>query len=96
MKAGYVYLVANHRRGQTYLGVTSDLARRAWQHRNKVVDGHSKEKDCTLLVWYARFDDIQDARACEHRMKKWHRAWKLRLIEENNPSWDDLFDEICS
>jgi putative endonuclease len=90
MKSGCVYLMANHRRGQTYLGVTSDLPQRAWQHRNRLVDGHSKKKGCTLLVWYAYFDDLQDARAQEYRMKKWKRGWKLRLIEETNPEWNDL------
>jgi putative endonuclease len=70
MKAGYVYLMANHRRGQTYLGVTSNLVQRAWQHRNKVIDGHSKSKGCVLLAWYECFDDLQEARACEYRMKK--------------------------
>ena len=70
MKAGCVYLMANHRRGQTYLGVTSDLPRRAWQHRSGVIDGHSRNKSCALLVWCEYFDDLQDARACEYRMKK--------------------------
>ncbi len=87
MKPGRVYLMANHRRGRTHLGVTSDLPRRVWQHRNSVIDGHSKEKGCILLVWFEGYDDLQEARACELRMKKWHRAWKLRLIEERNPEW---------
>ena len=91
MKSGWVYLMANHRRGQTYLGVTSDLVQRTWQHRNGMVDGHSKDKACVLLVWFERFDDLQEARACEYRMKKWKRAWKMRLIEERNPGWSDLY-----
>jgi putative endonuclease len=94
MKSGCVYLMANHRRGQTYLGVTSDLSRRAWQHRNGIIAGHSRKKGCTLLVWYTYFDDLQDARAQEWRMKKWKRAWKLRLIEEGNPDWNDLYDTL--
>ena len=73
MKPGYVYLMANHRRGQTYLGVTSNLPQRAYQHRNQQVDGHSKKKGCVLLVWYEMFDDLQEARARELRMKKWKR-----------------------
>lgn len=96
MKAGWTYMMANHRRGQTYLGVTSDLRQRTWQHRNRLIDGHSAAKACVLLVWYEHFDDLQDARACEYRMKKWKRAWKLRLIEERNPDWRDLFDEILA
>ena len=94
MKSGCVYLMANHRRGQTYLGVTSNLPQRAYQHRNKLIDGHSKEKNCTLLVWFEHFDDLQDARASEYRMKKWKRAWKIKLIEERNPDWRDLYDDI--
>ena len=94
MKPGWVYMMANHRRGQTYLGVTSDLPRRVWQHRNKVVEGHSKEKGCVRLVWYKSFDDLQEARAQEWRMKKWKRSWKLRLIEQDNPEWQDLNDTL--
>ena len=94
MKAGYVYLMADHRRGQTYLGVTSNLPQRAHQHRNRLVDGHSKRKDCVLLVWYASFDDLQEARALEWRIKKWKRPWKLRLIEENNPEWRDWYETL--
>jgi len=94
MKAGCVYLMANHRRGQTYLGVTSNLPQRAYQHRNRLVDGHSKDKDCILLVWYACYDDLQEARAFEFRMKKWKRPWKLRVIEERNPEWGELYDEL--
>ena len=94
MKSGCVYLMANHRRGQTYLGVTSNLRQRAHQHRHGLVDGHSKEKGCVLLVCYEYFDDLQEARATEFRMKKWKRAWKLRLIEQRNPDWRDLYDDI--
>ena len=96
MKSGWVYLMANHRRGQTYLGVTSNLAQRAWQHRNRVVEGHSQDKGCVLLVWYEGFDDLQEARAREYRMKKWKRAWKLRLVEERNPEWRDLYESITA
>ena len=96
MKPGTVYLMANHRRGQTYLGVTSNLPGRAYQHRNRLIDGHSKDKGCVLLVWHLQFDDLQEARACEFRMKKWKRAWKLRIIEEQNPGWRDLYDEILA
>ena len=73
-----------------------NLPQRVWQHLNRVVEGHSKDKGCVLLVWYEHFDDLQDARACEYRMKKWKRAWKLRLIEERNPEWRDLYAEVCA
>ena len=96
MKSGCVYLMANHRRGQTYLGVTSNLPQRAYQHRNRLIEGHSMEKGCVLLGWHLQFDDLQEARACEFRMKKWKRSWKLRIIEEQNPDWRDLYDEILA
>ena len=70
MKPDWVYLMANHRRGRTYLGVTINLVQRAYQHRNRLIDGHSRERGCLLLVWYQHFDDLQEARACELRMKK--------------------------
>ncbi|RJF90438.1 GIY-YIG nuclease family protein [Sphingomonas cavernae] len=83
--------MASKRNGTLYLGVTSNLAQRVYQHRNRLIDGFSKEYSCTRLVWFAQFDDLQDARACELRMKKWKRAWKVQLIGERNPDWDDLF-----
>lgn len=94
MKSGCVYLMANHRHGRTYLGVTSNLPNRVYQHRNKLIAGHSSDHDCVLLVWYEYFDDLQEACACELRMKKWHRAWKLKLIDDRNPEWRNLYPEI--
>jgi len=86
--------MANHRRGQTYLGVTSDLIQRAYQRRNGLIDGHSKDKDCTLLVWYEYYDDLQEARLRELQMKKWKRDWKRELIERDNPDWKDLYGTL--
>jgi putative endonuclease len=94
MKPGYVYIMASARNGTLYIGVTSDLARRVWEHRNAVVDGFTKKYGCKLLVWYAASDDLQAARARELQMKKWKRAWKLREIEEMNPDWDDLYPTL--
>ena len=94
-RPGYVHLMASRRNGTLYLGVTSDLPQRVYQHRNGQADGFSKRYGCRILVWYAAFDDIQDARACELQMKKWKRAWKLQAIEEMNPDWRDLFEEIA-
>lgn len=93
-KPGYLYLMASRRNGTTYLGVTSDLLKRVWQHRNEVIDSFSKKYGCTLLVWYEAFDDIQQARQRELQMKKWKRAWKAELIERDNPQWLDLFDRL--
>jgi putative endonuclease len=94
-KPGYVYLMASRRNGTLYLGVTSDLPQRVHQHRNGQADGFSKRYGCRTLVWYAAFDDIQDARARELQMKKWKRAWELQVIEEINPDWRDLFADIA-
>jgi len=95
MKAGFVYLMASKRNGTLYLGVTSNLVQRAYQHRNGVLDGFSKKYGCRRLVWFDAYDDLQEARACELRMKKWKRPWKVELIEKANPCWDDLFDSIA-
>ena len=86
--------MASRRNGTLYLGVTSDLVRRIDQHRTGQIEGFSKQYGCRLLVWYAAFDDIQDARAREVQMKKWKRNWKLEAIEELNTEWRDLYDEI--
>ncbi len=94
MKSGYVYLMASKYRGETYLGSTSNLAQRAYQHRTGAVDGHSKKKGCHMLVWFEYFEDLQEARAHEYRMKKWKRAWKWNVIEEVNSDWRDLFDDL--
>jgi putative endonuclease len=94
MQPGYVYLMASQPNGTIYLGVTSNIAQRAYQHRRGLIEGFSKKHGCTLLVWYEQHDDIQDARVRECQMKSWKRAWKLRLVEEPNPEWRDLFDEL--
>ena len=86
--------MANRRNGTTYVGVTSDLPKRIYQHRNALIDGHTKKHGCKILVYYEAHDDIQDARQREWRMKKWKRAWKLELIEKDNPQWRDLYDGL--
>ena len=94
MKAGYVYIMASARNGTLYIGVTSDLAKRAWEHRNGVVPGFTRKYGCKLLVWYAAFDDLQTARHRELQMKKWKRLWKLSEIEQMNPEWVDLYPTL--
>jgi putative endonuclease len=84
--------MAKRRRGRTYLGVTSDLARRAWEHRNGIGSAYTREHGCRLLVWFEATDDIQAARARELQMKKWKREWKIELIERGNPDWNDLYE----
>jgi len=93
-KPGYVYIMASRRNGTIYIGVTSDLHGRAYQHRNGLIDGFTRKYDCKILVWYEAHDDIQDARLRELQIKKWKRLWKLSAIEEMNPNWDDLFESL--
>ena len=89
-----VYLLASGRNGTLYLGVTSNLVRRVWQHRTSAVDGFSARYDVHLLVWFEVHDTMASAIAREKRIKKWRRAWKADLIESANPYWRDLWSEI--
>ena len=94
MKQPAVYILASQRNGTLYIGVTSDLVQRVWQHKNDVVEGFTKEYGVHSLVWYELHEDMESAIIREKRLKKWNRAWKLRLIEEMNPDWNDLYDSI--
>ena len=93
-RAGYVYIMANRKNGTIYIGVTSDLAKRTYEHREGVVPGFTKRYGCKRLVWFEAFDDIQQARYRELRMKEWKRAWKVKRIEEQNLDWDDLYPSL--
>jgi putative endonuclease len=94
-KAGFVYIMASSRNGTIYIGVTSDLPKRVWEHRNDIVEGFTRKYRCHTLVWYQAYDTIEEARQRELQMKEWKRAWKLREIEGLNPDWDDLFETIA-
>jgi putative endonuclease len=94
VRPGYVYIMANKRNGTIYIGVTSNLPQRIWQHREGLVEGFTKTYGCKHLVWFETFEDIQDARVFEVRMKNWNRAWKVKRIEARNPNWDDLFETL--
>ena len=94
MKEGWLYLLTNKRNGTLYLGVTSNLPHRIWQHREGLIEGFSKKYGCKTLVWSEHYPNLHDARAREAQMKKWKRAWKLELIEKDNPDWRDLWHEI--
>ena len=94
MKAGYVYIMANRKNGTIYIGVTSDLIARIYQHREGLVPGFTKRYGCKLLVYFEVYDDLQDARLREKQMKEWKRSWKVRLIEESNLEWADLYPTL--
>ncbi len=93
-KAGFVYIMASRRNGTLYIGVTSDLVRRVWEHRNDVVAGFTRQYGCKLLVWFQAFDSLDAARQRELQMKEWRRAWKLEAIEKQNPNWQDLYESL--
>ena len=90
----YVYLLASGKHGTLYIGVTNDLVRRVYEHKNKTIRGFTARYDVTKLVWYEAYDDPANAIAREKELKKWRRDWKIRLIEENNPDWSDLYPSI--
>ena len=90
----YVYILASGIGGALYIGVTNDLVRRVWEHREKTVEGFTRTHDIHRLVYFEQFDDIENAIVREKRMKKWERAWKIKLIEDKNPNWDDLFESL--
>jgi len=91
----YVYIMASQRNGTIYLGSTDNLVRRAFEHRNGLIDGFTKRYSCKMLVWYEEHPELASARLRERQMKEWKRAWKLREIEGSNPEWEDLFDRIA-
>ena len=90
----FVYIMASRKHGTLYTGVTSDLLRRAHEHREGLLPGFTKDHRCTQLVWFITHDDIAQAILHEKRLKKWHRAWKEALIETENPEWRDLWWDI--
>jgi putative endonuclease len=90
----YVYLLASRKHGTLYLGVTRDLIRRVYQHKAKAAPSFTARYGVDRLVWFECYDDVMSAIAREKEIKKWRRAWKVRLIEENNPEWLDLSGQI--
>ncbi len=94
--AFYVYLVTNKRYGTLYAGHTDDLVKRAWEHRTDARPGFTSRYRLKTLVWFEEHESRESAFARERAIKKWNRAWKLELIEKENPSWRDLWSEIAS
>ena len=90
----YVYILASHKKGTLYIGVTNDLVRRSLEHRQETVEGFTKKYGVKQLVYFETFDDITTAIAHEKKLKRWRRDWKLALIEKDNTDWRDLFETI--
>lgn len=95
MKTYYVYILTNKANGVLYIGVTSNLAKRVFEHRTKAIDGLTKRYNVNKLVYFEATTDIEEAILREKRMKKWKREWKENLINSTNPSWQDLYSEIA-
>ena len=91
-----VYILASQRNGTLYVGVTSDLARRVWEHKEGTMEGFTKDYGVHNLVFYEFHETMNDALTRERRIKKWRRQWKLDLIEQNNPQWRDLYGDLAS
>ncbi|TDY02908.1 GIY-YIG nuclease family protein [Thiohalophilus thiocyanatoxydans] len=89
-----VYLLASKRYGTLYTGVTSNLLKRVWEHKTHSVDGFTKKYDVTVLVWYEVHESMESAIKREKSLKNWNRAWKIRLIEETNSQWRDLYKQL--
>ena len=94
MKNYYVYILTNKPRGTLYIGMTNNLVRRGYEHRNGLADGFTKKYNLKMLVYFEVFNRVEDAILREKRLKKWNRQWKIDLIEKLNPNWDDLYEKL--
>jgi len=94
VKAYFVYILASQRNGTLYIGVTSDLLKRIWEHKNKVADGFTKKYNIDKLVYYEQTENVMSALEREKQLKKWNRDWKIKLIEKENPKWSDLYLDL--
>jgi len=94
MKQPCVYLLASQRNGTLYVGVTSNLVQRIWQHKEGLAEGFTKKYGVKLLVWYEQHETMESAITREKALKEWQRAWKIALIEKSNPEWNDLYARL--
>jgi len=94
LKQYYVYILASRRNGTLYIGVTGDLVKRVYEHKQNDVEGFTKQYKVHNLVYYDTYGDVSEAILREKQMKKWNRQWKINLIEKHNPQWVDLYQEI--
>jgi putative endonuclease len=92
----WVYILASRRNGTLYVGMTDDIAKRIWQHREGLLPGFTKRYGVKTLVWVEEHDSRESVFLRERQMKKWNRGWKIRLIEKDNPGWRDLWDQLLA
>jgi putative endonuclease len=90
----FVYILASQRHVTLYVGVTNNLVRRIYEHREKLIEGFTSQYNVTRLVWFDQTESIEEAITHEKRLKRWRREWKIELIEKTNPAWDDLYERI--
>ncbi len=95
MKSYYVYILASKRNGTLYIGVTGDLIKRVYEHKQGLVEGFTKKYDVKILIYFEETNDVNTAIQREKQLKKWNRSWKIRLIEESNPEWKDLYYDLA-
>ncbi|MGB0720109.1 MAG: GIY-YIG nuclease family protein [Bdellovibrionales bacterium] len=93
-KHGYIYILTNKKNGTLYVGITTSLVHRIYQHKHKLIEGFTSRYDLTQLVYFEKYDEYAQAIQREKRLKEWHRQWKIDLIEKDNPDWRDLYDDI--
>ncbi len=94
MSSYYVYILASKRNGTLYIGVTNNLSRRVFEHKNDFVEGFTKKYHVHMLVYHESWPDVESAIQRERQMKKWNRQWKINRIEQQNPEWRDLYEEV--
>lgn len=95
-KKFYIYILASKPNSTLYVGLTSNLQKRIFEHKNKLIEGFTSKYNVDHLVYYEVYDDFDNAVSKEKNMKAWKRAWKIELIQKSNPDWNDLYNEICS
>jgi putative endonuclease len=93
-KLSYVYILASKKRGTLYIGVTANLEKRIYEHKNKIIKGFTSKYDVDKLVYYDVFEDVSEAILREKRLKEWKREWKINLIEKENKDWEDLYFKL--
>jgi putative endonuclease len=94
--AYYTYLLASQKNGTLYCGVTGDLIKRVWEHKEGLADGFTKKYGVKTLVWFETHEDVNESIKREKQIKEWQRKWKLELIEKTNPQWRDLYEDLMS
>jgi len=94
MNRYYVYIMASKQNGTLYIGVTNNLARRVFEHKNDIIEGFTKKYGVHMLVYYEEYNEVESAIRRERQMKKWNRQWKITRIEQQNPEWRDLYEEV--